>query len=227
MDMDDVTSTPADADVVHTERGDSGGRGAKPRGRARERHIDMASLKVLAHPLRVRILDELSMFGPLTASGLAERLGESSGATSYHLRQLEKHDFVREVEGKGSARERWWSRTPVGLTIDSNELIGTPAGREAYNLVNREFRRTQEGVLAAFIERGPDVLPAEWVAVSTVSTSNLRMTADELAAFTERVYAVLDDAVAEFREREAPSGARPVQLQFNAFPIIGGVEQKS
>jgi DNA-binding transcriptional ArsR family regulator len=64
------------------------------------------SLKALARPLPVQILDVLSTYGAQTASGLAERLGESSGATSYHLRQLERHAFVREVEGRGTARER-------------------------------------------------------------------------------------------------------------------------
>jgi DNA-binding transcriptional ArsR family regulator len=193
--------------------------------RPTDRHIDLAALKVMAHPLRVRILDELSKFGPLTASGLAERLGESSGATSYHLRQLAKHDFVLEVEGKGSARERWWRRAPVGLSMDPTELGDTPGGREAYDLVNREFRRNQEHALEDFMARGTDLLPEAWMKVSTISTSNLRMTAAELEAFSDRVYAVLDEVVLAFRDREVPTGARPVQVQFNAFPIIGGVEQ--
>ena len=191
-----------------------------------ERHVDLASLKVLAHPLRVRIMDELSKFGPLTASGLADRLGESSGATSYHLRQLAKHDFVREVEGKGSARERWWRRTPIGILLDTTELSETPAGREAYDLVNREFRRGQEEALLAFLSRGADVLPAPWNEAGSISASNVRMTAEELDTLTARVHAVLDDIVSEYRDRETPIGARPVQVQFNAFPIIGGEEQK-
>ncbi|HWD61408.1 MAG TPA: helix-turn-helix domain-containing protein [Humibacter sp.] len=194
--------------------------------RANDRRVDLASLKVLAHPLRVQIMDELSKFGPLTASGLAERLGESSGATSYHLRQLAKHDFVREVEGKGSARERWWRRSPAGISMDPSELSETPAGREAYDLVNREFRRGQEEALVTFMARGTDVLPLEWMEVGSVSTSNVRMTADELGDFTSKVYAVLDEVIAAYRDREQPAGARPIQIQFNAFPIIGGEEKK-
>lgn len=203
-------------------------RGASVRTvRPTERHIDLAALKVMAHPLRVRILDELSKFGPLTASGLGERLGESSGATSYHLRQLAKHDFVLEVDGMGSARERWWRRAPVGLSMDPTELGDTPGGREAYDLVNREFRRNQEHALDDFMARGADLLPELWMKASAISTSNLKMTADELEAFSARVYEVLDEAVSAYRERVVPVGARPVQVQFNAFPIIGGVEQES
>jgi DNA-binding transcriptional ArsR family regulator len=210
------------------KRGESDQR-PEPRGAVRptDRHIDLAALKVMAHPLRVRILDELSKFGPLTASGLAERLGESSGATSYHLRQLAKHDFVLEVAGKGSARERWWRRAPVGLSLDPTELGDTAVGREAYDLVNREFRRNQEHALQDFMARGADLLPEAWMRVSTISSSNLRMTAAELEAFAERVYAALDEVVIAYRDREVPPGARPVQVQFNAFPIIGGVEQES
>ncbi|NCD20818.1 MAG: ArsR family transcriptional regulator, partial [Actinobacteria bacterium] len=41
--------------------------------------------KAMAHPLRIRIL-ELIGSTPMTASMLAERTGESTGSTSYHLR---------------------------------------------------------------------------------------------------------------------------------------------
>jgi len=196
-------------------------------GRQVDRRVDLISLKALAHPLRVNILDQLSKFGPMTASGLAERLGESSGATSYHLRQLAKHDFVREVEGRGNARERWWKRAPQGITMDPAELSDTPAGREAYDLVNREFRRSQEAALVTFMSRAMDEIPAEWIEASTISTSNLRMTVEELKVFSRAIYAAFDDAAAAYRDRVPPAGARPVQLQFNAFPIVGGTDQES
>ena len=46
--------------------------------------------------------------GPATATTLATRLGLNSGATSYHLRQLEKHGFIVEDTSRGNARDRWW-----------------------------------------------------------------------------------------------------------------------
>ncbi|NEE24033.1 helix-turn-helix transcriptional regulator, partial [Streptomyces sp. SID7982] len=54
----------------------------------RMHNVDARTLRSLAHPLRIRLLNTLREFGPATASKLGERLGESSGATSYHLRQL-------------------------------------------------------------------------------------------------------------------------------------------
>ncbi|WP_442860652.1 winged helix-turn-helix domain-containing protein [Arthrobacter sp. zg-Y895] len=52
-------------------------------------------LKALAHPLRAQLLDTLSQYGPQTASSMGKRVGESRGATSYHLRKLARHGLVR------------------------------------------------------------------------------------------------------------------------------------
>jgi DNA-binding transcriptional ArsR family regulator len=69
---------------------------------------DVRALRALAHPLRSRLLGLLRLHGPATASQLGRAVGESSGSTSYHLRQLAAYGFVEEVEGEGTARERWW-----------------------------------------------------------------------------------------------------------------------
>ena len=49
---------------------------------------------------------ELLRMGPSTASMLAREAGESSGATSYHLRELAKAGFVEEDPERGNARDR-------------------------------------------------------------------------------------------------------------------------
>src|SRR5688500_20312710 len=69
---------------------------------------DVRALRALAHPLRNRLLGQLRLHGPATASQLGRTVGESSGATSYHLRQLAAYGFVEDrksvVEGKGGDR---------------------------------------------------------------------------------------------------------------------------
>src|SRR5688500_779793 len=73
------------------------------------RRLDPTALRVLAHPLRVRLVGQLRAHGPATATILGERLGESSGLTSYHLRVLEQHGFVADaVDHPRKGRERWW-----------------------------------------------------------------------------------------------------------------------
>ena len=97
--------------------------------RVPDRVLDATALQGLAHPLRVQLCDQLSMHGPATATQLAARLNESSGATSYHLRQLEKYGFVEEDPGRGSGRERWWRRVPGRITIEGHALAEREPGR--------------------------------------------------------------------------------------------------
>ncbi|MEO8907656.1 MAG: helix-turn-helix domain-containing protein [Microbacteriaceae bacterium] len=176
--------------------------------------------------MRVQLFDALSKYGPDTATGLAQRLGESSGATSYHLRELAKHDFVREVVGKGTGRERWWERTPGGVSLEAGELSETIAGRTASDLVMRQWQQNSENALTDFIAHGVDLLGRGWIDSGSVSVSNLRLTVEQLAELTDRVMAIIDAAVIEYRSSNVP-GSRPVQVQFNAFPLIDGEETPS
>ncbi|MEO7121562.1 MAG: helix-turn-helix domain-containing protein [Lacisediminihabitans sp.] len=185
--------------------------------------LDLESLKGLAHPLRIQIFDILAVHGPSTASGLAERLGESSGATSYHLRQLERHGFVREVMGKGTGRERWWERTPGGIDFGTNAMRETPVGREASSLVLRQWQRNREQQMTDFVERGPDVVSEEWVEASSMTTVNLRLTHAQLKVIGEAFEKFSEEQFEQYRGKDSP-GARPVQIQFNAFPVLSGEE---
>jgi DNA-binding transcriptional ArsR family regulator len=187
------------------------------------RAMDLESLKALAHPLRVKIVDVLSTYGAFTASGLGERLGESSGATSYHLRQLEKHGFVREVEGRGTARERWWERVPGAISLDDTELRESPAGKAASQLVLQEWTNSRERTLRDYVEHGDDVLSAEWQEASELSLANIVVTAEQLKEISDQFMAVMDAAVARYRGQKIP-GARSTQLQIAAFPVIDGIQ---
>jgi DNA-binding transcriptional ArsR family regulator len=188
----------------------------------RDTQLNTDAMRALAHPLRVRILDELSMYGPLTASGLAERLGESSGATSYHLRQLEKHGLVREEVTKRNARERWWERPPGAISI-STPLDAAPGSAErlAAQLVGQEFMRGREENLQAFLNEAENVFGREWLDISTADTVNLRLTPDQLHALVLEVDEVFAKYIAAYKTTPTP-GARPVQIHLNAFPLVRG-----
>lgn len=190
---------------------------------ARERLLDIESLKALSHPLRVQILDTLSIYGEFTASGLAERLGESSGATSYHLRQLEKHGFVREVAGKGTGRERWWERVPGGISLNATQMEDTPAMRAASKAVIREWDRSRTELLTEFQERGFDELSKEWFLSTNVGTVNLRLTQEQLKSIVDKWDEFIDPFIEKYRGQNLP-GSRPVQIHFNAFPVMDGQE---
>ncbi|MEZ2388862.1 ArsR/SmtB family transcription factor [bacterium RCC_150] len=185
------------------------------------RKVDTASLKALAHPLRVQILEMLSRYGAQTACSLAELLNESSGATSYHLRQLAKFDFVREVEGKGTARERWWERPKGAIQITSPELAASPATQEASRLVTREFERSRQAVLGDFMAHGFDSLDKQWLEAAIVTTANARMSAEQLGRYARAMEAYAHKLLDEIRSEPESDDARPVQIHVNAFPILG------
>ena len=180
------------------------------------------SLKSLAHPLRVQIYDELSSYGPMTASGLAERLGESSGATSYHLRQLERAGLVREDESRGKGRERWWERRPGSIAIpDARELPPGSSERLAVRFLEEEWYRTREQNVREFMADGDSVFGPEWLDVATSDTINLRLTPDQLHALVTDIDLVLAKYIEAYKKTPTP-GSRPVQIHVNAFPLVRG-----
>jgi len=85
--------------------------------------LDASLLQALSHPMRTQIFELLQRYGPSTATGLAERLGVNSGATSYHLRQLAEAGLVIEDTDRGNARDRWWKAAYRGTRIEDTELI--------------------------------------------------------------------------------------------------------
>ena len=180
------------------------------------------SLKSLAHPLRVRIYDELSSYGPMTASGLAERLGESSGATSYHLRQLARAGLVREDESRGKGRERWWERRPGSIAIpDARELPPGSSERLAVRFLEEEWYRTREQNVREFMAEGDTVFGPEWLDVATSDTINLRLTPDQLHGLVTDIDLVLAKYIEAYKKTPTP-GSRPVQIHVNAFPLVRG-----
>lgn len=76
---------------------------------------DARSLRALAHPLRLQILDILRLEGPATATALADRLSVLPGSASWHLTKLAEHGYIEEVPELGNRRDRWWRSIKVLL----------------------------------------------------------------------------------------------------------------
>lgn len=186
--------------------------------------LDLAALKALGHPLRAQILDALSGYGPATASMLAERFDESSGALSYHLRQLEKHGLVREDTERGVGRERWWMRVPRPISLDATSFEPDSAERMASRLVVTEWQRTRHERLQQFLAEGFQRLEPEWIEKSGVATANVQLTLEQLAELNRRLEKVLDDYLGKYRNQRA-AGARPVQIHIDVFPLVDGAIQ--
>jgi DNA-binding transcriptional ArsR family regulator len=182
------------------------------------RVLDATALQGLAHPLRVQLADQLSLHGPATATQLAARLNESSGATSYHLRQLEKYGFVEEDPSRGTGRERWWRRVPGRITIEGHTLSEeTPATREATKLVLNEFSRAKQARVQHWRDNY-ERWPRAWADNSYESSNHLRLTATEFARLGHEMDTLLSRWVERTRDREG-TDVVDVEVQWYSFPV--------
>lgn len=182
--------------------------------------LDARSLRGIAHPLRTRLLGLLRADGPSTATKLAERLGLSSAATSYHLRQLAAYGFVVEDEGRGKTRERWWRSVHRSTVFDRSALDVSRENAEEVDALSQEFMR---GVFDAYARSAYEYLdiehrlPQEWRDASHFSDTILSLTPSE----ARHVSVEIDELLERFRRRDAPDqpeDARPVRVQLQVFP---------
>ncbi|WP_061960444.1 ArsR/SmtB family transcription factor [Demequina flava] len=192
-----------------------------------QRRVDAAALKGLAHPMRVDLLDALVVGGPATASALAEQLGESSGATSYHLRQLARHGYIEDDPDHASGRERWWRVVHGGMTIAASGMGDDAAAREAVGMVARQFIDQRARRADAFIRAGERGMGADWVDASVLSSATASLTLEEMGELSELLMDTLSDFLDPRRERDTPHGARRVATHINVFPLEGEPESGS
>ncbi|WP_436521732.1 helix-turn-helix domain-containing protein [Actinoplanes sp. HUAS TT8] len=163
------------------------------------------ALRGLAHPLRVRILALLREHGASTATRLADRLGESSGATSYHLRQLAAYGFVEDLPGRGAGRERWW-RTVARHNDSAVHLRAAAAGT---------LQRLHD-----FLGGAAD-LPPEWLAGIAIDDVSVRLSPAQAVELLGRIRELLIDLP------ERAAGSEDVVVQWQVFPRLAPRRQAS
>jgi hypothetical protein len=87
-------------------------------GDAHQELRDPRAMRALAHPVRLALIDALSLDGELTATQAAQIVGESPANCSFHFRQLAKYGFVEEA-GRGTGRQRPWRLKTLAITLQS------------------------------------------------------------------------------------------------------------
>ncbi|MGW5861868.1 ArsR/SmtB family transcription factor [Streptomyces sp. NPDC055239] len=189
---------------------------AEPEGR-KVHHLTPRSLRGLAHPLRMQLLISLRREGPATASQLADRLGESSGATSYHLRQLAAHGFVEDAPGRGKGRERWWQSAHQGTRLDETLMNDPdPTVRGAVTVYLHEVATFHATEVSTWIGTQHD-WSTEWIDSSALSDYTLRLTPE----LTTELAGKIEELIESYRplavDDTHPDSAR-VRLHTHVFP---------
>lgn len=87
-----------------------------------------SALRVLAHPLRSRLLAALRVHGEATATQLAVALDTNTGATSYHLRRLGDVGLIEDT-GTGVGKRRVW-RAALDAQRRADDLDDDPVDDE-------------------------------------------------------------------------------------------------
>lgn len=144
---------------------------------------DPRVLRAIAHPVRNRILTELSAVGPMRAADVAQQLGIPANQASFHLRQLAKYGLIEEApEAARDQRDRVWKAAGAGLSIDVGALEQEPGGKAAATV----FLRNAAGYAHQLVEvaYGQDRRPDTHR--STTDTA-VRLTKDEAAQLAAEV----------------------------------------
>jgi predicted ArsR family transcriptional regulator len=120
---------------------------------------DPTVLRALAHPVRSRILSELSAQGSLRAADVAQELGIAASSASFHLRQLAKYGLVEEDPDAGrDRRDRVWRAVEeAGHDIDLASASSQPGGEAAARVFRTQAAaRGHQLVEAAYAEPRPE-----------------------------------------------------------------------
>ena len=179
-----------------------------------ELHLGAEAVKVLAHPLRSRLLTALRRRGPQTATSLASALGTNSGATSYHLRRLESVGLVVDT-GDGKGKERLWAAASEQHSWFESELADDEDAVTALNWLERDYVRH----FASKAEQWLDVQhdwPLEWVDYLGLNDNVALVTLEQLREMRTEIEQVLS------KYRRVGQGnpqAKRVAVYTYAYPV--------
>ncbi|WP_380167825.1 helix-turn-helix domain-containing protein [Jannaschia sp. R86511] len=177
------------------------------------------ALRAVAHPLRMRLIALLRRHGPSTASRLGREVGESSGSTSYHLRQLARYGLVELDPEQPNRRDKLWRATTDSTDVDVRDLAEDPAGRAALGRVVR-MQVERFGRHAAAATQLPGDELAVWGPVMGSSDATTRLTPQMLQELRDDLLRVLSTWVdrGDALPEDDPE-ARRVSVYLGAVPI--------
>jgi DNA-binding transcriptional ArsR family regulator len=172
---------------------------------------DPKILRAIAHPVRNRILTELTASGSMRAADLARELDIPANQASFHLRQLAKYGLVEEdPDAARDKRDRVWRPTSDhGLMVRLDDIEKAPGGKAASAVFRQNAASWGHAVIDAAYgsARDPDTL-------RTVNESAIRLTQEEAGQLAEE----LDAVIATWTERTR--GRDPERRTYLWFSVL-------
>lgn len=165
---------------------------------------DAKTLAAMAHPVRRRLLRQLSINGPATASMLAERIDQLVGNVSHHLKVLAECGLIEQApELAKDKRERWWRsvRATVSWSVHEEDVdpveYAVATAAESVNL-DQHMAWVRDWIAVR------DNYPREWGDASAATDGWSRATPEELADLTGELIGV----ITRFCSRDIPDDGK-------------------
>jgi DNA-binding transcriptional ArsR family regulator len=178
---------------------------------------DAPTLRALAHPIRMALLEALGRREPLNATEAAEIIGESPSACSFHFRMLAKYGLVEDAGGDTGRRRPWRRASPAGFmfpAVSDDPQAGLAASALSDVLWGRYLDRVR-----IVLARRP-ALSAAQEALTSAAQTVAYVTRPE----AEQVMAELLEVVSRYQDRLAdqslrPADAVPLELLLFTYPL--------
>ncbi|MFC6023233.1 ArsR/SmtB family transcription factor [Plantactinospora solaniradicis] len=189
--------------------------------------LDSAQIRVLAHPLRSRLLIALRRQGPATATSLAQALHTNTGATSYHLRQLAQAGLVVEAD-QGTGRQRWWQAAHQISSWRRTDFDDDPDALAAADWLHRHALRLHADLAERWVSEQHNY-SVEWRDAASFSDSVLRLTPPQLRQLNDEMWAVINryrhalPVIDRPAVAEPEDGAEQVLIYLHSFPVGGPI----
>ncbi|GIF64352.1 transcriptional regulator [Asanoa ishikariensis] len=190
-----------------------------------ERHVrqvtDSRVLAAMSHPLRRRLLDVLTVYGPQPVGALAERTGQAPANISHHMKVMRECDLVEEApELARDRRERWWRPVSAGLRWSGRDFDDDPGEAAVLRAAESLNLDHQVGLVREWYA-APDEEQAVWGESTFAADRWLHLTPAELLELSRDLVALLDRWSARSAEAAAEPGdetRRPVFVFAHGIP---------
>lgn len=177
------------------------------------------SMRVLAHPTRLRLLALLRERGAQTAAQLGEIVDEAPGTISYHLNKLASIDLIEPATSEsGDRRERWWQASTALTSWEPADLLDDHETLMASSVLEKAIAQSHAVRYSQYVDAMPG-LPREWVAAGTSSDRQLRLTAGELGQMRKELEALTErwSRISAIHEEVCKDDSAPVTLVYQAY----------
>lgn len=169
---------------------------------------DAETMRALAHPVRLALLERLQRHGPATAVQLSNDVGTTPPAAGRHLHRLAVHGLVTSADHAEGGGHRRWQAVARGLRFEPSDDAESQAAYRA--LGNVMFLRSDQLPRRWMAEAEPRLEP-EWRKVSGFVNARMTLTLEEAEALDAQMEELLIPYVTR-DSSDAPEGARDVRL---------------